>query len=82
MSIPRFAGWGALGGLLFSGLFVLAAQLGSAFLFLGPIFAVAGAASAAGTLAIARKAEGLSAPAQTGELGDGKDHVREFGSKR
>jgi hypothetical protein len=81
MSIPSFAGWGALGGLLFSGLFVLAANLGSAFLFLGPIFAVAGAVSAAGTLAIARKAEGLSAPAQGAGLGSGTEDVRELGSK-
>jgi hypothetical protein len=54
MSIPRFAGWGALGGLLFSGVFALVAGLGGEFLVLGPVFALAGAGSAAGTLALAR----------------------------
>lgn len=64
MSIPRFAGWGAVGGLLFSVLFVSAVSLlaeGPAFLwnlsFLGPIFAIAGGGSAAGSLAIARSGD-------------------------
>ncbi|MEQ1857092.1 MAG: hypothetical protein ABL963_11495 [Longimicrobiales bacterium] len=57
MSLPRFAAWGATGGLLLSGLFVSATGLGEAFVVLGPVFALAGAASAAGTLALARKAE-------------------------
>lgn len=57
MSLPRFAGWGAVGGLLLSGLFAWAAGLGTEFLVLGPVFALAGAGSAAGTLALARKAE-------------------------
>ena len=63
MSLPRFAGWGAVGGLLFSVLFVVAVALlaeGATFLgnlvFLGPICAVAGAGSAAGSLALARRA--------------------------
>jgi hypothetical protein len=57
MSLPRFAGWGALGGLLLSGGLVLAAGLGGEILVLGPVFALAGAGSAAGTLALARRAE-------------------------
>jgi len=58
MSLPRFAGWGVLGGLLLSGVFVLAAGLrGDVILVLGPVFALASAASAAGSLALARKAE-------------------------
>ena len=56
MSIPRFAGWGALGGLLVSGAIVLASGEGD-FLALGTVFAVAGATSAAGTLALARRGE-------------------------
>lgn len=56
MSIPRFALWGGLGGLLFSGMFAVVAGLGSAFLVLGPVFALAGAGSAAGSLALARTA--------------------------
>jgi hypothetical protein len=58
MSVPRFAGWGAVGGLLFSVIFVLAAGLGGdVLLVLSPVFGVASAASAAGSLALARRAE-------------------------
>ena len=63
MALPRFAGWGAAGGFLLSAIFVLAVALAEdpAFLWnlvvLGPIFAVAGAGSAAGSLALARRAE-------------------------
>ena len=58
MSLPRLAGWGALGGLLFAVIFVLAAGLGGGVLLvLGPVFALSSAASAAGSLALARKAE-------------------------
>ena len=61
MSLPRFAGWGAVGGLLLSGIFGLAVALGGEplwgeLLVLGPVFALAGAASAAGSLALARMA--------------------------
>ncbi len=56
MSLPRFAAWGGIGGLLLSGIFVLAAALGGeALLVLGPVFALAGAGSAAGSLALARR---------------------------
>lgn len=65
MSLPRFAGWGALGGLLLSGVFVLLAGLGGEFLVLGPVFALAGAGSAAGTLALARRAEKKELPDAT-----------------
>lgn len=58
LSLPRFASWGAVGGLLLSGIFVVAAGLGGgALVVLGPVFAVASAASATGSLALARKAE-------------------------
>jgi hypothetical protein len=63
MSLPRFAGWGAVGGLLLSVGFVALVALfaeGAVFLrnltFLAPIFAAAGAGSAAGSLALARRA--------------------------
>ena len=55
MSLARFAGWGALGGLLLSGVFVLVAGLAGELLVLAPVFALAGAGSAAGTLALARR---------------------------
>jgi hypothetical protein len=58
LSIPRFAGWGAVGGLLFSGIFVLVAGLGVGVLVvLAPVFALSSAASAAGSLVLARKAD-------------------------
>lgn len=58
LSIPRFAGWGAVGGLLFSGIFVLVAGLGVGVLVvLAPVFALSSAACAAGSLVLARKAD-------------------------
>ncbi len=58
MSLPRFAAWGGVGGLLFSGIFVVAAALGGGtLLILAPVFSLSGAACAAGTLALARRAE-------------------------
>ncbi|MFO7587458.1 MAG: hypothetical protein R6X22_05235 [Gemmatimonadota bacterium] len=58
MSIPRFAAWGAVGGVLFAAVFVLSAGLGGAALLgLGAVFGLASAACAAGSLALARRAE-------------------------
>lgn len=58
LSIPRFAGWGAVGGILFSGIFVLVAGLGvGVLLVLAPVFALSSAACAAGSLVLARKAD-------------------------
>lgn len=62
MSIGRFAAWGAVGGGLFAGLFTGAVSLldDPAFIqnltVLVPVFSGAGAACAAGTLAVARRA--------------------------
>lgn len=56
MSLPRTAGWGALGGLLLAGGLTLATGVGGALPVLGPVFALAGATCAAGTLALARRA--------------------------
>ncbi|HEV8265723.1 MAG TPA: hypothetical protein VGQ06_12320 [Gemmatimonadales bacterium] len=81
MSLPRFATWGAVGGLVLSGIFVVAAALGGETLWgeilvLGPAFALAGAASAAGSLALARRAkhrelpDPATDPAETGLTDD------------
>jgi hypothetical protein len=61
-SISRFAGWGAASGLLLSGILVVAAALRGQpswgeFLVFGPPLAIASAVCAAGSLAIARRAE-------------------------
>ena len=68
MSLPRFAGWGALGGLLLSGGVVLAAGPEGEFLVLGPVFALAGAVSAAGTLALARRSEARALPGPNADV--------------
>jgi hypothetical protein len=62
ISLGRFAGWGAVGGLSLAVLFVAAVALAGESLWgelvgLAPIFAGAGAACAAGSLALARRAE-------------------------
>lgn len=67
MSLPRFAGWGAAGGLLLSALFAKVASLGMGdVLLVAPTFALASAACASGTLALARRAASpaLSEPEQ------------------
>lgn len=57
MSLPRFAGWGAVGGVLLSALFVLAAGLGgNALLGLAFVFGLSGAVCAGSSLALARRA--------------------------
>jgi hypothetical protein len=57
MSHPRFAAWGAVGGLLLSAIFTRVASLGAGdVLMIAPTFALACAASASGSLALARRA--------------------------
>jgi hypothetical protein len=61
-SLARFALWGAASGLLLSGIFVVGAALRGGdwwgeFLVFGPPLALAGAVCAAGSLAVARRAE-------------------------
>jgi hypothetical protein len=58
LSLPRFAAWGAIGGLLLAVMFIPVAGLGADVLLgLGPLFALSGAGCAAGTLALARRGE-------------------------
>ena len=87
MSLPRFAGWGAVGGFLLSTIFVLAVALSEDISFLsnlvvlGPIFAAAGAACASGALALARRAEDsvlLDAGEEVAEVGLSAEEAREL----
>lgn len=82
ISLPRFSALGAIGGLLFSVIFVLAAGLGADLLLvLGPLFALSGAGCAAGLLALARRAtepESLDAGVDPAELGLTGDEAREL----
>lgn len=72
MTLPRFAAWGGLGGLVFAGLFALGAGFwGNVIpvLVVGPVFALAGAGSAAGALALARRADDRFALDADGDVG-------------
>ena len=58
MTLPRFAGWGALSGVLLAAIFTRLASLGAGdVLVIAPTFAVACAVCASGSLALARRAE-------------------------
>jgi hypothetical protein len=75
MSLARFAAWGAASGLLLSGIFVVGAALrGGAlwgeFLVFGPPLAIASAVCAAGSLAVARRAERRAIPGAGGDPAD------------
>ena len=71
MSLPRFAGWGAVGGLLLSALFARAASLGwGDVLAVAPTFALACAVCASGSLAMARRAVRRDLPDSRGETAE------------
>ena len=71
MSIPRFAGWGAVGGLLLSALFAKAASLSLGdVLMIVPTFALASAACASGSLVVARRAERRELPDARGDVAE------------
>jgi len=68
MSLPRFALWGAVGGLLLSALFVSGASYGwGEILAISTMFASASAACAAGSLAMARGAVRRELPDVNGD---------------
>ena len=63
MSLPRFAAWGATGGLLLSALFARAVSFGwGDLLVIAPTFALASAVCASGSLAVARRAVSRALP--------------------
>src|SRR5512138_1865171 len=79
MSLPRFAAWGAGGGLLLSALFAKAASLGwGDVLAIAPTFALASAVCASGSLAVARRAVSRELPGTGREAAEAEltDHER------
>ena len=68
ISLLRFAGWGAMGGLLLSALWANAASLGwGDVLAIAPTFALACAACASGSLALARRTVRQALPDSGGD---------------
>ena len=72
MSLPRFAAWGAAGGVLLSALFVgTGASIGwGAMLATSATFALVSAGTAAGSLALARRGGRGELPEGRGDSGD------------
>lgn len=75
MSLARFAAWGGVSGLLLSGIFVVGAALrgGSVwgeFVVFGPALAAASAVCAAGSLALARRADRRELRGASGDLAE------------
>ena len=85
VSLSRFGGWGAVSGLVLSGIFVVAAALrgqsswGELLVF-GPPLTVASAVCAAGSLALARRAERRELPGPSGDLAEAE--LTEDGTRR
>ena len=81
MSVPRFAALGAVSGLLFSAILGSVLGLGAELLVLGPVVTLAGAASAAGTLAFAKRAEGRESfppPVDLAQVGLSDEDARQL----
>ena len=73
LTLPRFAAWGAVGGVLLSAIFTRVASLGAGdVLVIAPTFAVACAISASGSLALARRAAMRELPDNRGETAKAK----------
>ena len=80
MSLPRFAGRGAMGGLLLSALWAKAASLGwGDLLAIAPTFALASAICASGSLALARRAVRRELPDISGDAAEAEltDHEKQ-----
>lgn len=68
LTLPRFAAWGAVGGILLSAIFTRIASLGFGdVLAIVPTFAVASAICASGSLALARRARMVELPDNRGD---------------
>jgi hypothetical protein len=73
MSLPRFATWGAVGGLVFAAIFARAASLDwGDVLLVAPTFALASAVCASGSLALARRSVSRALPDRRRDTADGE----------
>lgn len=71
MSLPRFAAWGGMGGLLLSAMLAKAQSLGRGeVLALAPTLAIASAVCACGSLALARRAVRRELPGSRGDTAE------------
>jgi hypothetical protein len=71
MSLPRFAGWGAIGGILLGTVFATTGSLGwRDVLAIVPTFGFASAVCAAGSLAVARRAVRQEMPNLRGDAAE------------
>ena len=71
LTLPRFAAWGAVGGVLLSAIWTRVASLGFAdVLAIAPTFAVACAVCAAGSLAVARRVARAELPDIRGDIAE------------
>ena len=78
MSLPRFAAWGAAGGVLLAALFAKAASIGwGDVLLIVPTFALASALCASGSLAVARRAVSRELPDMRRDIAEGELTDRE-----
>lgn len=78
MTLPRFAAWGAASGVLLSAIFTRMASLGAGdVLVIAPMFAVACAVCASGSLALAKRAEMRELPPGRGNIGEADPIERE-----
>ena len=73
MSVPRFAAWGAIGGVLLAAIFATAVSLRwGDVLAIVPTFALASAVCASGTLVVARRAVTRELPDSRRDISEGE----------
>lgn len=81
ISMPAFAAWGVVGGLLLSGLLVTAAGLSTSSLIAAGVVTLLCGGSAAASLAVARMSEDhdlLAASSEVAEVGLSRDEARDL----
>jgi len=70
LSLPRFAGWGGVGGVMLAGGLTALTGIVDVLPLLGVVFGLSGAVCAGGSLLLARRAEGPDRIGLPGDLDD------------